>query len=126
MCEKCEQAYQDFLDHELTTERGTWGELKEAWSEYQKAVQANHPEAPQKMIHTPQTRHFTLEHKGVDVKIERSRWDVYIILTDSKTGEEIVKYFASADDFYAQSDGIWFGTEEERKIDAEEERSGGA
>jgi hypothetical protein len=127
MCEKCEQAYQAFLDYESTPgRRGTWDERKEAWSEYQKVVRANHPEAPQKMIHTPGTWSFTLEHKGVDVKIERSRWDVYITLTDSKTGEEVVKYFASADSFYAQYDEIYFSTEEERKEFEEEERSGGA
>jgi hypothetical protein len=77
------------------------------------------------MIRTPGTRSFTLEHKGVDVKIERSRWDIYITLTDSKTGEELVKYFASADSFYGGNDGIYFATEEERKIDAEEEGNGG-
>ena len=48
-----------------------------------------------------------IEHKDVNVKIEKKRWDVIITITD-KTGNTI-EYVATADGFWAEG-YIWFGT----------------
>jgi hypothetical protein len=49
-----------------------------------------------------------IEHKNVNVKIEKERWNVIITITD-RVGNKIAEYIATADGFYAEGD-IWFGT----------------
>jgi hypothetical protein len=45
------------------------------------------------------------------VSINKSRWNVSIVIVDKKGKEH--RYYASADSFFTDHDNIWFGTDEE-------------
>jgi hypothetical protein len=52
-----------------------------------------------------------VEYHNVNVKIQKNRWDAYITITAADTGERIVVYVASSDEFYTDQSGLWLGTE---------------
>lgn len=66
------------------------------------------------------TTNNVVDFKNVkSVIITENRWDIKIVIIDSDGKTH--GYLASADSFYTDNDGIWFGTEEESQklLDAE-------